>query len=164
MGDAGAAVLLALGAVAAGFVFAGNFIGHHYKEFWAGSLFEGTHNHICTRCTRSPTGSAGRRSSRCWPASRSPTSSTSPRRRCRPRPPSAFRPLYLFLLNKWYFDELYDFIFVRPAFWIGRLLWKGGDGAIIDGSHRRHRRPRAWTTGASSSCRPATSTTTPSPC
>ena len=40
--------------------------------------------------------------------------------------------LYEFLLNKWYFDELYDFIFVRPAFWLGRLFWKGGDGAIID--------------------------------
>jgi len=42
-------------------------------------------------------------------------------------------PLYLFLLNKWYFDELYDWMFVRPAFWIGRLLWKGGDGWLIDG-------------------------------
>jgi NADH-quinone oxidoreductase subunit L len=44
-----------------------------------------------------------------------------------------FRGLYLFLLNKWYFDELYDRIFVRPAFMIGWGLWKGGDGAIIDG-------------------------------
>src|SRR5262249_30871057 len=44
-----------------------------------------------------------------------------------------FRPLYLILLNKWYFDELYDRLFVRPAFWIGRLLWKGGHGRIIDG-------------------------------
>ena len=44
-----------------------------------------------------------------------------------------FPALYRFLLNKWYFDELYDFIFVRPAFAIGRLFWKGGDGAIIDG-------------------------------
>ena len=43
-----------------------------------------------------------------------------------------FNPLYKFLLNKWYFDELYDFLFVRPAFWLGRLFWKGGDGAIID--------------------------------
>ena len=41
--------------------------------------------------------------------------------------------LYRFLLNKWYFDELYDRIFVRPAKWLGRLLWKGGDGRIIDG-------------------------------
>jgi len=41
--------------------------------------------------------------------------------------------LYQFLLNKWYFDELYDLIFVRPAKWIGRVLWKVGDGYIIDG-------------------------------
>jgi NADH-quinone oxidoreductase subunit L len=41
--------------------------------------------------------------------------------------------LYEFLLNKWYFDELYDFIFVRPAKRIGRFLWKFGDGYIIDG-------------------------------
>lgn len=41
--------------------------------------------------------------------------------------------LYRFLLNKWYFDELYDLIFVRPAKWIGRALWKGGDGWLIDG-------------------------------
>lgn len=43
------------------------------------------------------------------------------------------RPLYLFLKNKWYFDELYDVIFVGPAKWIGRLLWKRGDGDVIDG-------------------------------
>jgi NADH-quinone oxidoreductase subunit L len=41
--------------------------------------------------------------------------------------------LYRFLLNKWYFDELYDVIFVRPTIWLGRLLWKGGDGWLIDG-------------------------------
>jgi NADH-quinone oxidoreductase subunit L len=41
--------------------------------------------------------------------------------------------LYTFFYNKWYFDELYEFIFVRPAFWIGRVFWRGGDGAIIDG-------------------------------
>jgi NADH-quinone oxidoreductase subunit L len=42
-------------------------------------------------------------------------------------------PLYKFLLNKWYFDELYDIVFVRPTLWLGRLLWKQGDGRIIDG-------------------------------
>jgi NADH-quinone oxidoreductase subunit L len=41
--------------------------------------------------------------------------------------------LYQFLLNKWYFDELYDLIFVRPAKWLGYSLWKKGDGFIIDG-------------------------------
>jgi NADH-quinone oxidoreductase subunit L len=43
------------------------------------------------------------------------------------------RPLYLFLLNKWYFDEIYDFLFVQPAKSLGRLLWKVGDEAIIKG-------------------------------
>jgi NADH-quinone oxidoreductase subunit L len=41
--------------------------------------------------------------------------------------------LYRFLLNKWYFDEIYDFLLVRPTLWLGRLFWKGGDGFIIDG-------------------------------
>lgn len=44
------------------------------------------------------------------------------------------RPLYLFLLNKWYFDELYDWIFVRPAKWLGGFFWKKGDGVVIDGT------------------------------
>ena len=44
------------------------------------------------------------------------------------------RPLYLFLLNKWYFDEIYDFLFVRPARALGQLLWKRGDGDVIDGT------------------------------
>jgi len=43
------------------------------------------------------------------------------------------RPLYTFVYNKWYFDELYDFLFVKPAFYLGRNLWKTGDGEIIDG-------------------------------
>ncbi|MEL7140173.1 MAG: NADH-quinone oxidoreductase subunit L, partial [Pseudomonadota bacterium] len=38
-----------------------------------------------------------------------------------------------FLLNKWYFDELYRFIFIRPAMWLGMVLWKRGDGKAIDG-------------------------------
>jgi NADH-quinone oxidoreductase subunit L len=45
----------------------------------------------------------------------------------------AFKPIYLFLLNKWYFDELYDRIFVRPTFWLANVLWKMGDIGIING-------------------------------
>jgi NADH-quinone oxidoreductase subunit L len=41
--------------------------------------------------------------------------------------------LYQFLLNKWYFDELYGFLFVRPAMAIGRFLWHRGDEGTIDG-------------------------------
>ncbi|HEX8442739.1 MAG TPA: NADH-quinone oxidoreductase subunit L [Allosphingosinicella sp.] len=43
-----------------------------------------------------------------------------------------FRVLHAFLLNKWYFDELYHYLFVVPAFAFGRLFWKGGDEKVID--------------------------------
>jgi NADH-quinone oxidoreductase subunit L len=46
---------------------------------------------------------------------------------------AAIKPVYRFVLNKWYFDELYAFLFVRPAWALGAGFWKGGDGAIIDG-------------------------------
>ena len=41
-------------------------------------------------------------------------------------------PIYRFVLNKWYFDELYHYIFVKPAFWLGRLFWKQGDEGTIN--------------------------------
>lgn len=44
-----------------------------------------------------------------------------------------FQGIYQFLLNKWYFDELYDKVFVKPSFYLGRNLWKTGDGTLIDG-------------------------------
>ena len=50
--------------------------------------------------------------------------------------PGVLKPggaLYLFIKNKWYVDELYDLIFVKPAFAIGRFFWRKGDGAVIDG-------------------------------
>ena len=57
--------------------------------------------------------------------------------------------LYQFLLNKWYFDELYDRIFVRPALWVGRALWKGFDDWLIDetlseGLGRRVQNVTSW--------------------
>jgi NADH:ubiquinone oxidoreductase subunit 5 (subunit L)/multisubunit Na+/H+ antiporter MnhA subunit len=69
-------------------------------------------------------GEAGAVRWRCSAASPSPTTSTS----AVPETPKAgaqrHRGLYQFLLNKWYFDELYDFLFVRPAKWLGSFLWK----------------------------------------
>ncbi len=44
------------------------------------------------------------------------------------------RPLYLFLLNKWYFDEIFEIILISPAKKMGRFLWKRGDGDVIDGT------------------------------
>lgn len=43
-----------------------------------------------------------------------------------------FAVLHKFLYNKWYFDELYHLIFVRPAFWFGKLFWQRGDIGLID--------------------------------
>jgi NADH-quinone oxidoreductase subunit L len=55
----------------------------------------------------------------------------------RPRLPALtvarFPALYALFFNKWYFDEIYDALFVRPALALGRVLWKKGDGAVIDG-------------------------------
>jgi len=45
---------------------------------------------------------------------------------------SQLGPIYRFVLNKWYFDELYNFIFVKPAFWLGRVFWKAGDEGTIN--------------------------------
>ncbi len=58
-----------------------------------------------------------------------------------------FRILYRFLLHKWYFDELYHAIFVRPAFAVGRLLWHRGDEQTID---RFGPNGSAWLVGAGS--------------
>ncbi len=125
--------VLALGATFAGVAFRHWFIGGGVSEFWRQSLFLGQENHILEEMEHVP-----------WLVSLSPTlmmlggllvayymyvvDKTAPKRLA-----DAFPALYRFLLNKWYFDELYDAIFVRPAFAIGRLFWKGGDGAIIDG-------------------------------
>ncbi len=45
---------------------------------------------------------------------------------------ATFPAIYRFLLNKWYWDELYNLIFVKPSFWFGRLFWKKGDEGTID--------------------------------
>ena len=72
--------------------------------------------------------------------------------------------------NKWYFDELYDWLFVRPArVWLGRGFWKGGrrrgDRRRRPGRHRRGDHATCSRDGVvQPRCRPATSTTTPSPC
>ena len=126
--------VLAVGAIVAGFSFKEYFVGHDYKAFWAKALYEGPNNHILHDLHNVPVWVA-------W----SPTiamlsglalayvfyivSPGLPAATAR-----AFRPLYLFFLNKWYFDELYDWLFVKPAMAIGRFLWKGGDGAVIDGT------------------------------
>jgi NADH-quinone oxidoreductase subunit L len=120
--------LLALGAVFAGMLFTHFFIGEGAHQFWKAALFVGN-------------GEEGELP--VW-VELAPLAVTiigfliafyyyilHPDL---PRKLAAKRGLlYLFLFNKWYFDEAYDFLFVRPAFWIGRFLWKKGDGLVIDG-------------------------------
>ena len=128
--------VLALGAVASGYVFKDYFVGDFYKQFWNKSIFEGPNNHILHEMHEvakniewvswAPFVAMAAGFGLAWlyyikmpwlPAATAKT----------------FKPLYLFFLNKWYFDELYQVLFVNSAKWIGRMLWKGGDGAVIDG-------------------------------
>ncbi|WP_299812643.1 NADH-quinone oxidoreductase subunit L [uncultured Roseibium sp.] len=125
--------ILSIGAAFAGMVFYGIFYGEGYAEFWKGALFTSETNHILHAMHEVPA----------W-VKVSPfimmvlgflvayqfyiRSPEMPKQLA-----ERHSGLYQFLLNKWYFDELYDFIFVRPAMWIGRMLWKKGDGTVIDG-------------------------------
>jgi NADH-quinone oxidoreductase subunit L len=122
--------LLAFGAVFAGIAFNGNFLGHHFAEFWKGAIKD-THvmhdmHNIPHVVGYLPTAMMiGGFLVAVWFYIWKPGTAA--------RLANANPVLYRFLLNKWYFDELYDYLFVRPAFWLGRLFWKGGDGRIIDG-------------------------------
>lgn len=125
--------VLAAGALFAGIIFHGAFIGEGYAEFWKASLFTLPDNHILHEIHELPLwvelspfiamliGFA-----LAWKFYiRSPDMPVNLA--------AHHRGLYAFLLNKWYFDELYDFLFVRPAKRLGHFLWKTGDGTIIDG-------------------------------
>ncbi len=139
--------LLALGSVLSGILFQGFFVGEDRAAFWGQALYEAPGKDILHHAHEVPP----------WVAL-SPTIAMIlgfllaylyyvlapglPAATAR-----AFRPLYLFLLNKWYFDELYDWLFVRPTLWLGRFLWKEGDGAIIDGAIDGTARAVGWITG-----------------
>ena len=121
---------LALGAVVAGFVFQHWFMGEGQAEFWGAAIVQ---NPVLQKMEEVP-GLVK------WAATLAMLAGLALAYLFyirRPELPKAWaalnQPLYQFLLNKWYFDEIYDAIFVKPAFWLGRLFWKGGDGAVIDG-------------------------------
>jgi NADH-quinone oxidoreductase subunit L len=125
--------VLAAGAILAGLPLKSAFIGSGHDSFWKGALAYAPTNSIMQDYSKVPG----------WVVAapivmmvtgfllaaymylRSPET---PKRLA-----SEFPGIYKFLLNKWYFDELYDLIFVRPAKWLGRVFWKQGDGKIIDG-------------------------------
>jgi NADH-quinone oxidoreductase subunit L len=126
-------LLLAIGSIAAGLPFVGLFTGEGAAEFFRESLKFGPHNSILQDMEHLP-----------LLISLTPTIMMIGgflvawlfyiRRPDIPVALAREQPvLYRFLLNKWYFDEIYDFLFVRPALRLGRLFWKGGDGFVIDG-------------------------------
>ncbi|MCC0038861.1 MAG: NADH-quinone oxidoreductase subunit L [Brucellaceae bacterium] len=125
--------ILAAGALFAGLIFHDFFIGEGHDEFWKGALYLLPENHILhdfhgvpMLVKLAPFVAMLIGLATAWFFYiRSPET---PRRLA-----EEHRGLYAFLLNKWYFDEAYDFLFVRPAKRLGRFLWKKGDGWLIDG-------------------------------
>jgi NADH-quinone oxidoreductase subunit L len=126
-------VILALGSIFAGMLGYDSFVGEGMRTFWAGSLAGAPDHSVILAAHEAP-----------WTIKGLPTVLALagiflatifyiampglPRWLA-----ERFKPAYLFLLNKWYFDELYDRLFVRPALYLGSGLWKSGDGALIDG-------------------------------
>jgi NADH-quinone oxidoreductase subunit L len=124
---------LAFGSILSGFPFRDVFAGHGVGEFFRDSLKFAASNHVLEDMHHIPYAIAA------LPTLMMVLGFFVAWRFYIQRPQLPFelarqqQPLYRFLLNKWYFDELYDVIFVRPAMWLGRFLWKYGDGRMIDG-------------------------------
>jgi NADH-quinone oxidoreductase subunit L len=125
--------ILGFCALFAGYLFAGSFIGYGQAEFWNGTIFTKADNNILLELTQVPT----------WVKLSPLVMMVSGfvgawyfyirRPDLPPKIAESQILIYKFLLNKWYIDELYDFVFVRPVRWLARVLWKQGDGRIIDG-------------------------------
>ena len=125
--------VLSLGAIFAGMIWYGDFVGEAWREFFGPSIILSEHNEVLEAMHHLPF----------W-AKVSPfiamligffvawlfyiRDPSLPRRLAENQ-----KLLYRFFYNKWYFDEIYDFVFVRGAMRLGRFLWKKGDEAVIDG-------------------------------
>lgn len=125
--------VLAAGAIFAGVLFAGYFLSDSTGAFWKGAIFSHDNDHLLHAMHDGPEWVR-------WAPTVMMTAGFALSYLFYIAAPwlpgafaKAFKPIYLFLLNKWYFDELYDLIFVRPVMWLGRVFWKTGDGTIIDG-------------------------------
>jgi NADH-quinone oxidoreductase subunit L len=129
----GPLVVLSIGATFLGWALDTWFIGADWQHFWNGSIFNGPQNDVMENLEHVPF----------W-AEKAPLVFALGgiavayimyiRNPLLPvRLAESFGGLYRFLLNKWYFDELYDVIFVQPAFRLARLFWQVGDVTIIDG-------------------------------
>jgi NADH-quinone oxidoreductase subunit L len=125
-------IVLAAGALAAGYLGFDFFVGDRREAFWGdailvlpehGSLEAGHHAPDWVGTLPLVVGAIGILAAWVAYVGRPHLPALAARR---------FRAVYLFLLNKWYFDELYDALFVRPALALGRGLWQRGDGGTID--------------------------------
>jgi NADH-quinone oxidoreductase subunit L len=129
----GPLIVLAIGAILAGMALYGWFIGEDWRGFWQGSIFNRPGNEIMAQLEHVPH----------WVEALPLVLAVAgialaflfyilapgiPARLA-----GRFGGVYRFLLNKWYFDELYDAIFVQPAIRLARMLWQVGDVRIIDG-------------------------------
>ena len=124
--------ILALGSLFSGILLADAMVGHHPETFWGEAIFVGPGNTVLELAHESPL----------WVKLLPMAAVVIGVFTAwlfyirRPDIPGSLarlhREAHLFLLNKWYFDELYDLIFVRPAKWLGLTLWRRGDGQIID--------------------------------
>jgi NADH-quinone oxidoreductase subunit L len=126
-------LLLAVGAVVAGYALHTWFIGEDQAAFWNHSIFNRPDNDIMQRLEQVPLAvdlapllMAILGIALAW--TMYIAKPDLPRTVAKEH-----RRIYFFLLNKWYFDELYDRIFVRPVFWLARYSWKVGDVQLIDG-------------------------------
>ena len=125
-------ILLSIGAIAAGYVFRGQFVGEAQHAFWRGAIFTAENNRVLEESAMPE-----------WvillPLVVSVIGLVAAawvyllRQGLGARLAAQRGPLYLFFYNKWFFDELYDATFVRGAKLLGDLFWKGGDQKVIDG-------------------------------
>ena len=126
-------LLLSIGAIGAGFMFEPFFTGHHENEFWRGAIFNGPSNHVLHDAHEVPTWVV-------WSPLILSLIGTAfafwlyvLKEGMARRMADRGGVVHSFLYNKWFFDELYDAVFVRGAKGLGDLFWKVGDVRIIDG-------------------------------
>jgi len=124
---------LSVGAVFAGMIFAPHFIGHHEAEFWRGAIFVGGDNHVLHESHNVPTWVK-------WAPLIVTLLGTAiaywlyvVKEGAAKEMADRKGPLWTFIYNKWFFDELYDAVFVKGTKAIGDFFWKIGDVKIIDG-------------------------------
>src|ERR1700733_10191813 len=129
----GPLLVLSVGALVAGFLLRSSFIGEDWQAFWNGAIYNGANNHVLGGIRQVPG----------W-VDAMPTvvgllgiATAYVMYMFYPLLPmrlaEMFRPIYLLLLNKWYFDEIYDAVLVQPMFRLSRALWQTGDVMVIDG-------------------------------